>query len=326
MHTNLESMPHQLDIASAHRTRNVPVASPEMSVADIRSMLDQRRFDTLAAVVVCDQDRFLGVIDIEDLFALEGNEIAQEVAETDVPVVAPGVDQEVAAWRAAERGESFLVVVDQYRRFLGLIPPDRIISILLAEHDEDLSRVSGLMRAITPARLSAEEPVHRRIVHRIPWLLIGLVGAFVAANLMGLFEDRLQANVMIAFFVPSVVYLAAAVGVQSSMVVVRGLSVGVSIRAILLREIVSGVLISLLISVLFFGVTAIWWGDSELAFGVAVSLTAAGTMATFIAVLLPWGLQSVRIDPAYGSGPLGTILQDLLSILAYFAVMSQVIS
>jgi magnesium transporter len=251
---------------------------------------------------------------------------ARDVVDMNVPVVAPGVDQEVAAWRAAQRGEACLVVVDHYRRFLGIIPPASIISILLAEHDEDMSRVSGLMQAITPARLSAQEPVLRRIVHRLPWLLIGLVGAFIAANFMGLFEDRLEANVMVAFFVPSVVYLAAAVGVQSSMVVVRGLSVGVRIRSILLREFVSGILISLMISLLFFGIAAMWWSDVQIALGVGLSLAAAGAMATIIAVTLPWALQNFGIDPAYGSGPVGTILQDLSSIILYFAVMNQVLS
>jgi magnesium transporter len=326
MHAELDHESQPLDVASAYRTRNVPVVRPEASVAEIRAVLDGGRFDTLVSVVVCDDNRFIGLIDIEELFTLELSVSARDVVDMDVPVVAPGVDQEVAAWRAAQRGKSCLVVVDHYRRFLGIIPPVSIISILLAEHDEDMSRISGLMQAITPARLSAQEPVLRRIVHRLPWLLIGLAGAFVAANIMGLFEDRLQANVMVAFFVPSVVYLAAAIGVQSSMVVVRGLSVGVRIRSILLREFGSGILISLLTALLFFGIAALWWGDIQIAFGVGVSLAAAGAMATLIAVMLPWVLQNLGIDPAYGSGPVGTILQDLSSILLYFAIITRVLS
>ena len=59
----------------------------------------------------------------------------------------------------------------------------------------------------------------------MPWLLVGLVGAFLAADSVGLFEDRLQATVVLAFFVPGVVYLADAVGTQTEALVIRGLSV-----------------------------------------------------------------------------------------------------
>jgi magnesium transporter len=139
------------------------------------------------------------------------------------PVVSPGVDQEVAAWRAVRHGESALAVVDADHRFHGVIPPHRLIEVLLSEHEEDLSRLGGFLRTAATARTTSEESVRRRFWHRLPWLLLGLCGALLAADLVGQFEEPLRRNVMLAFFMPGIVYLADAVGTQTETVIVRGL-------------------------------------------------------------------------------------------------------
>lgn len=70
----------------------------------------------------------------------------------------------------------------------------------------------------------------RRFWHRLPWLLLGLAGAFLAAGIVGSFERQLEENVILAFFMPGIVYMADAVGTQTETLVVRGISVGVPIR------------------------------------------------------------------------------------------------
>ena len=66
------------------------------------------------------------------------------------------------------RGESSIAVVDRDGRFVGLIPPHRMLSVLLAEHDEDLARLGGYMAGSAQARQAAEESVARRLWHRFP--------------------------------------------------------------------------------------------------------------------------------------------------------------
>jgi magnesium transporter len=159
------------------------------------------------------------------------------------PVVSPGVDQEVAAWTAVRHGESSLAVVDERGRFLGLIPPRRLLEVLLSEHEEDMARVVGVLVTGTEARLAAEEAVMRRLWHRIPWLLIGLVGAILSADLVSLFHAQLEKHVILAFFVPGIVYLADAVGTQTETLVIRGLSVGIPIARTVRRELITGALV-----------------------------------------------------------------------------------
>jgi magnesium transporter len=130
---------------------------------------------------------------------------------------------------------------------------------------------------------------------------------------------------MLAFFIPGVVYLADAVGTQTETVVVRGLSVGVAMRRMFGRELLAVLAIGVALA-LFAGPVIWWrWGDGDVALCVGLSLFAACSTATLAAMLLPWLLDAAGRDPAFGSGPLATVIQDLLSILIYFAVAAVVV-
>ncbi len=90
-------------------------------------------------------------------------------------------------------------------------------------------------------------------------------------------------------------------------------------------ETATGGLIGAALAVLaFFGVWLIF-GNAMIGFGVGISLFAAGTMASAIGLVLPWILSRADIDPAFGSGPVATIIQDVLTILIYFAVMTMLL-
>ncbi len=115
---------------------------------------------------------------------------------------------------------------------------------------------------------------------------------------MGWSETQLQRNVMLAFFLPGIVYLADAVGTQTETIAVRGLSVGVGMRRMAPRELLAGVAIGLALPIVA-GPLVWWlWGDGSLA----------------------------GADPAFGSGPLATLLQDLLSIVIYFGIVTVLVS
>ena len=129
------------------------------------------------------------------------------------------------------------------------------------------------------ARAAAQEPMGRRLWHRVPWLLLGLAGAFLAADVVGLFEAQLRERVVLAFFVPGVVYLADAVGTQTAALVIRGLSLGVPIGRVVGRELLTGLLVGLILAGAFFPV-ALWrWGQADLALAPAVRAPGRGAPA-----------------------------------------------
>jgi magnesium transporter len=143
-----------------------------------------------------------------------------------------------------------------------------------------------------------------------------------SAVLVGGFEDEIQKQVLLAFFVPAVVYMADAVGTQTETVVIRGMALGVPVRTVFARELLTGLVIGVLLGSAFFAFSLAVWGDARVAAAVAVSLGISCSVATVVAMALPYGLARLGRDPAFGSGPLATVIQDLLSIGAYFAVAS----
>jgi len=308
------------ETAAAHAVVNVPIAAPSLCAGDARAMLDGRHYESASLLVVCDRDRFVGIVTIEDVLGARPDVTVASLMDRDAPVVAPGVDQEVAAWRAVAHGESALAVVDATGRFVGVIPPHRLVAVLLAEHEEDLSRLGGFLKSTSVARVASEEGVRRRFWHRVPWLLVGLCGALFAADVIARFEDLLRIHVMLAFFMPGIVYLADAVGTQTETVIVRGLSLGVPLRRMIAREVLAGIAIGAALAVI--AAPLVWsrWGDQKLALTVGVSVFAAASTSTVAAMLLPWCLNSMKLDPAFGSGPLATVIQDVLSIWIYLLV------
>ena len=317
-----EPLDHRLETAAAHAAKRVPIAEPGDRVGQVLDRMRGVEFDSAVVVAVCTDGQLRGLVTIERLLAAAGDALVAEVMDPDPPVVAPGTDQEHAAWLASQRAEPGLAVVDRQGHFQGLIPPARLARILLEEHEEDLARLGGYLKSTATARSASEETVPRRLWHRMPWLALGLTGAMVSAGLLAGFEEQLAANVAVAYFIPGIVYLADAVGTQTEALVIRGLSVGVGIRRIAKREAATGLLVGCLLAAAILPAVNVLWHDGALALAVALSVLCASTIATVVAMVLPWLLSRLGRDPAFGSGPLATVIQDLLSIVIYLACVT----
>lgn len=324
---NPDEQPDKLsfETAAQHASQQVPVFPPSRCADEVRQQLAGQQYESASLVIVCEQQKFLGVVRIEALLAAPAGITLNDLMNREAPVVAPGIDQEVAAWHAVRNGESALAVVDREGNFVGVIPPHRLLAVLLSEHEEDLSRLGGFTKSNLVARTASEEPVERRFRHRIPWLIVGLGGALLAADFVGWFESQLEKTVMLAFFIPGIVYLADAVGTQTETIVVRGLSVGISMRRMVKRELLTGLAIGFALAVIAGPVVWWRWEQADIALCVGLSVFAACSTATVAAMTLPSLLSRFGLDPAFGSGPLATVIQDLLSILIYFGIASAVV-
>lgn len=311
--------------ALAYATTRVPSASPDETVTDILHQLSQAvPFESMADIAVLRAGRLVGMIPIEELFDAPADARASAIMDPDPPVIGPGVDQETVAAKAVAHEESSLGVVDANGFFVGLIPPHRMLGVLLEEHREDMARASGYLHQTSSARSATEESLARRFWHRFPWLLVGLAAAMAAAAIVAGFEQGLGAHLQLVFFIPGIVYIADAVGTQTETLVVRGLSIGVPVGRVMQRELVTGVILGTVLGGLAYPV--IWaWFDAATALTVALSIFAASTVATGVAMCLPWLLDRLGLDPAFGSGPLSTVIQDLLSLAIYFAFATAIV-
>lgn len=212
------------------------MARPEQLVGDVRRAIVGRTFDRADDVVVVANDVLVGVVAIERLLAAGEGEAVRDIMDDDPPVASPHADPETVAWAMVRRGESSVAVVDNDGPFVGLVPPHRMIRALLTEHDEDVARLGGYLASTVRARQAAEEAVSRRLWHRLPWLLVGLAGAFAAALIVSGFRSELEDKVLLAFFLPGGVYMSAAIGTQTQAVLIRAFSAGVTMRETVGRE------------------------------------------------------------------------------------------
>jgi magnesium transporter len=276
--------------------------------------------------VVLEGERLAGIVPVERLLSAPPDVSMADVMDSAPPLLHAETPREEAAYEMVRRGESGLALIHDGRRFAGVIPAAAMLPVLLEEHDEDLARLGGYLASTRRARGAAEEDVRRRLLHRLPWLMVGLLGAMVSAVLVGAFEEQLDSVVLLALFLPAVVYMAGAVGAQTQTVLIRGLSAGVRISEVLLREALTGVGLGLMVGATFYPFALLGWGDGEVASAVSLALFASCAMATLVAMALPMLLQRLGTDPAFGSGPVATILQDLIAIVVYLGIAAAIVT
>lgn len=315
---------HGSETAAHYLVGGVPRAKPQQTAAEVIAGLSGRDFECADLICVLDDDeRLLGILDAASLLTLPAGRPVGEAMRRDHPRVHADVDQERVASLALHHMLDAVPIVDRGDRLLGVVPASSLLHILRREHVEDIHRIAGIGREAHRAREAIEAPPLRRARHRLPWLIIGLLGSMVATFIVARFEQALSSKVAIAFFVPGLVYLADAIGTQTEAVAVRGLSLSHAGLAHLVGgELRTGLLIGLVLGGITFPAVWLAFGDWHLALAVTVALFAAGGVATTIGLLLPWLLQKMGTDPAYGSGPLATIIQDVLSLLIYFAAVT----
>lgn len=316
--------PRHEETAGRYLIASVPRARLDQTVGETAAHLLAHPHDCMDICCLLDaEERLVGVIPLARLLALPRDMRLGDAAHAGFPKVHADTDQERVASLALHHGLSAIPVIDASGRLLGVVPPAALLHILRREHVEDIHRFAGITRESLRAREAIEAPPMRRLRHRLPWLLLGLAGSVLATLIMTRFEAALALNPMIAFFVPGLVYLADAIGTQTEAVAVRGLSLSHSRLSVLVGgEARTGMLIGLVLGGLTLPGVWLAFGDLRLALAVASALVAAGGIATTIGLSLPWLLDRLGTDPAYGSGPLATIIQDLLSLLTYFLVVS----
>lgn len=316
-----ESLPAQC--VGHYLVAAVPVARRDEPAGVVCDRLTSRRYDDASHVyVVSDAGRLVGVAAIGAVLAAAPSTPLEAVArDVASPVLTPETDREEAASIAIRMGATALGVCDRDGRFLGAVPASALISILRDEHMEDLHHMAGILGSSQAAKAALTAPPPRRALYRLPWLIVGLGGSAVATAMMARFEHALAAHIAVAFFIPAIVYLADAVGTQSEAVAVRGLSLtSAKLAPLLAGELGTGMLIGIALGCLALPLVWLAFGDPALALTVAVAVIAACSIATTIGLLLPWAFARIGYDPALGSGPVATVIQDVTSLLIYFAV------
>ncbi len=156
---------------------------------------------------------------------------------------------------------------------------------------------------------------------RAPSLFIGLCLGVVLSFATSRFEEVLQQQIAVAFFLPFIVYVADAVGSQTEAIYTRDLKTGEAhFHRYLWRELCIGTVFGILFGLVSAFIAYVWIGDMRLAWAVGLSMAISTIAAPIVALCTARGLQLLSFDPAAGAGPLATVIQDMICVLIYGAV------
>ncbi len=158
---------------------------------------------------------------------------------------------------------------------------------------------------------------------RFPWLVIGLMGGLLASIIVSRFETSLRENIALAFFIPVIAYMSDAIGTQTETVFIRALTdLKFNIQKYIIREVFVGAVLGSIFGVLAGMAGFIISGSLHVGEVVGISLFLSMTVATGLACITPIVLKGLKQDPAVGSGPFTTALQDVVSLTIYFLIAS----
>ena len=303
---------------------NVPTALPDETVKDVldRLIAPEPTYDSTAYIYIVDKENvLLGAVSLKDAINKPHERKMKSLMADRVVYVRPFTDQEVVATKAIRHRLKAVPVVDAKKRLLGVVPSRKIFDILHWEHTEDMLRMAGLNAKGSTMRGAIKSGVLKMSMLRLPALLVGLFGGIFATSVVEHFQASLESQILLAFFIPIILYLSAAVGTQSGTILIRTLATeNVKLVKYMVRELVIGMIIALVIGSAMFGVSYLWHGAFDVSMTIGISLSASITTATLLGIFVPFGLHKIKIYPSFSGFPLINVIQDIITLTIYFSV------
>jgi magnesium transporter len=269
--------------------------------------------------VVDDDDKLVGFLSLKRLlFASPRTKIADLYQSKNIISVKTSDDDEDVA-RIMEKYDLVSVpVVDLQNKLVGRITIDDVVDVIKEEADKDFQLASGISD-----KIESHSSVWRISKARMPWLLIGMLGGVLGAQVISGFEGGISEVPALAFFIPLITAMGGNVGVQSSAIVVQSLAKGNnqfgSIFKKIGKEALVAVVNGLVLSAIIYGIAYIF-DSSTLGLVVSLSLFTVIMFAAVFGTLIPLMLDRYRIDPALATGPFITTLNDVLGLFIYLTI------
>lgn len=314
------------DAAGRKMIASVPLSTPHETVEEMRKRLEAELhgIEAINYIFVVDEwGKLVGVLSLKDIYRLPPHHTMGEVCKNEGLVfVHPTEHQERVAYLALRHNVKSVPVLDDDHRFLGVIPGDVILRILYKEVHEDLLRLVGVRHGSATVDNIFDLSIVQLVRHRIPWLFIGLLGGLLAAKVIGAYEEVLERNLVLAGFIPLIVYMSGAVGTQMEAFVIRDLAFDKKLNfwKYLLKQLSIIMIIGALFSILLMAIGEYVIGNGGVAIVLGIALFCAILSSVFTGLIIPYAFSRFRMDPANASGPIATVIQDLISVFIYFFV------
>jgi magnesium transporter len=308
-------------------TTAVPKTTSESSVADTLTQLQSfsDTYDTIDYIYIVDSTHLVGVVSLHELLIAKPKTLIANIMIRNVAYVHQNTDQENVAQLALAQNIKAVPVLSMNEEFIGVVTSDVILRTLRDEHNEDILKYAGI-NVSANERLS-QFTMWQHLTSRMPWLVIGLGGGILAAWVVEKYSYAMESELVLAAFIPAIVYIADSVGSQTQMVFVRSLATQqrTSILKRLGKELVIATFVGAILSGLIGIISWLWLGKLAITLILAISVLLTVYFSVIVALILPWVFDKAGKDPALASGPLATVIRDVSSLAIYFFVALQIL-
>ena len=308
---------------------------PSMTVGEAILRIRRTGVDkeTIYTCYVTKNHRLLGLVSVKDLLLCEDDETPiQDIMITNIISVETHTDQEEVAQMFTKYNFVALPVVDTEYRMVGIVTFDDAMEVMEDETTEDIEKMAAIMPSDKTYLRSSVLEIWK---NRIPWLSLLMVSATFTGMIISSFENALAAMLCLSAFIPMLMDTAGNSGSQSSVTIIRGLSLKEiefrDLPKVLFKEFRVSILCGLSLGVLCFakvylvdylllGSIAAADGPLMVAAVVSITMTLTIVLAKLIGGLLPLLADKLGFDPAVMASPFITTIVDALSLLVYFNV------
>lgn len=303
---------------------------PDMTVGESILRIRRQGFDkeTIYTCYVTQDRSLLGIVTVKDLLLAEDDDtLIKDIMLTNLISVSTQADQEEVAQMLSKYNFLALPVVDGENRMVGIVTFDDAMDVMEDEFTEDIEIMGGM----TPSEKTyLKSSVLDLFLHRIPWLLLLMVSATFTGMIITSFEDALAAQVALTAFIPMLMDTGGNSGSQSSVTVIRALSLGElhfgDIGRVIWREVRTAVACGAVLAGVCFVkillVDRLLMGNPNVSLlvdaVVCLTLFVTVVIAKFVGCSLPLFAKKLGFDPAVMASPFITTIVDALSLLVYF--------
>jgi magnesium transporter len=300
---------------------NVFALSEEMTAGEaITEVQSARDVEMVFYLYVVDVRRHLvGVVSLRRLLLVPSDTPLKRIMTTDVISVRADMDQEEVARIVASYNILAIPVVDEENKLVGVITVDDVIDVIKDEATEDVYRLAGVA-SDDRVFSSATDSLRRRL----PWLIVNLGTAFLAATVVALFEPTIDRVTALAIFMPIVAGMGGNAATQTLAVIVRGIALGEltwgNSRKALTKEVLVGLGNGVATGLIAAAIAWITRGNAVLGMILGMAMIINMFVAAAAGTLIPLALRALKVDPALASSVFITTLTDVFGFLSFLGL------
>jgi magnesium transporter len=266
------------------------------------------------------QGHLTGVISLRELLQVALASPLKAFLTRNPVSVTVDTDHKEVARQVANYNLLAIPVVDGHGGLVGIITVDDVIDVIQEEDTKDMLKLAGGVEEDAFRYSSGLEAVG----FRLPWLFTNLLGSFVSGMILWYFRLTIQEVVAIVTFIPVIAAMGGNVGMQSSILIIRGLATGrveaSDLWIVLFRELRIGLLLGLICGTMLTLAGWMFHGGLVLGLVVGISLLVAFLVSTGMATITPILLKRFHIDPAVSAGPFVTTANDITGVTIYLSL------